>query len=95
MMKMKLKKLLLRKIKLNREKQKMTNEIKIKWRKDSQVGSCEISDTITQWIAITEYGWIRCAKYNIRCSDSNVWNRILSNKIEDINKEKNKLFNRK
>ena len=53
----------------------------ITWKKDSIAGECEITGIRTQWIAITEFGSIRCFR------DGNVngvliWNTILNNKME-------------
>ena len=67
----------------------MNKENKITWKKDSQAGVCEITGYRTQWIAYSEHGSIRCfANYNPFgiSLDAVVWNRILTNKIENLNK---------
>ena len=63
----------------------MTKEIKITWKKDDLVGECELTKYRTQWIATSEYGSIRCFRYYKPFGmklDSVVWNKILSNKME-------------
>lgn len=71
----------------------MEKENRVKWYKDG-VGTCALTGYRTSWIAKTIHGSIRCFKEQTNPNlESVVWNRILTNLIEeDIRELKAKGF---
>tara|TARA_Y100001963_G_C6479118_1_gene308092 strand:+ start:235 stop:414 length:180 start_codon:yes stop_codon:yes gene_type:complete len=55
---------------------------KIKYIKVDYAGTCAISGYRTNTKAITKHGEIYCCTHSKRCSEVNVWNKILNNLIK-------------
>jgi len=71
---------------------------KVEWIQDYECGKCAITGVRTQWIAKTVHGSIRCSidyKPFGTSLDCIVWNRIISNDLDRLQREYEKTMEAK